>query len=164
MKKTPKERKDQVPPAVVVEMKVRDVAIPHITNVTSSIQKPAELVGGLIWSRAWCNYCTYTGNSVQLLHINGQFTSWSHEDSWVHIQNFLKISDIHTPIWVNSDYVRLTLFPFSLLGEATWWVKFDPTNSISPRDDLSWMFLIRFFPYGASDRKEEKFVPSFGQV
>ena len=38
---TSEERKDQDPPVVMVEMKVRDVVIPRTTNVTSSIHKPA---------------------------------------------------------------------------------------------------------------------------
>ncbi|XP_049381161.1 uncharacterized protein LOC125845656 [Solanum stenotomum] len=39
------EKEDQEPPAVMAEMKVRDVAIPQTSNVTSSIQKPAP--GGI---------------------------------------------------------------------------------------------------------------------
>jgi len=85
---------------------------------------------------------------VQLLHTNGQFTSLSHEDPTVHIQNFLEISDTYTPAGVNVDYVRLTLFPFSLLGEAKRWFNFEPSNSITSWDDLAQKFLIRFFPSG----------------
>ncbi|XP_049382857.1 uncharacterized protein LOC125847236 [Solanum stenotomum] len=85
---------------------------------------------------------------VQLLHTNGQFTDLSHEDPQVHLQNFLEISDMYTPTGVNSDYVRLTLFPFSLLGEAKRWLNFEPANSITTWDDLAWKFLIRFFPSG----------------
>ncbi|KAK4737094.1 hypothetical protein R3W88_000791 [Solanum pinnatisectum] len=67
-------------------------------------------------------------------------------DPQVHIQNFLEISDMYTPIRVSSDYVRLNLFPFSLLGEAERWLNSEPTNSITSWDDLALKFLIRFFP------------------
>ncbi|XP_049400024.1 uncharacterized protein LOC125864138 [Solanum stenotomum] len=77
----------------MAEMKVRDVAIPRTTNVTSSIQKPAP-DGRFELKR----------NVVQLLHINGQFTILSHEDPRVPIQNFLEISDTYIPTRVNSDY------------------------------------------------------------
>ncbi|XP_055830789.1 uncharacterized protein LOC129899801 [Solanum dulcamara] len=67
---------------------------------------------------------------VQLLHSNGQFTGLPHEDPQFHIQNFLEINDTYTPIGVSPDYVRLTLFPFSLLGESKRWLKLEPPNSI----------------------------------
>ncbi|KAH0735035.1 hypothetical protein KY285_010742 [Solanum tuberosum] len=91
----------------MAELRVRDVAIPCPTNVTSCIQKPEA--GGRFELKQ---------SMVQLLHANGQFTGLPHEDPTVHIQNFLEISDTYTPAGVNVDYVRLTLFPFSLLGEA----------------------------------------------
>ncbi|XP_055803721.1 uncharacterized protein LOC129872830 [Solanum dulcamara] len=79
---------------------------------------------------------------VQLLHSNGQFTGLPHEDPQVHIQNFLEISDTYTPIGVSPDYVRLTSFPFSLIGEAKRWLKSKPPNSITLWNDLSRKFLI----------------------
>lgn len=82
------------------------------------------------------------------MRTNGEFTGLSHEDPIVHIQNFLKISDTYTPAGVNVDYVRLTLFPFSLLGEAKRWLNSESANSITFWDDLAQKFLIRFFPSG----------------
>ncbi|KAK4737511.1 hypothetical protein R3W88_001208, partial [Solanum pinnatisectum] len=61
---------------------------------------------------------------MQLTHTNGQFTGLSHEDPQVHIKNFLEISDTYTPTGVNSNYVRVSLFVFSLLGEAKKMVEF----------------------------------------
>nr|XP_016453011.1 PREDICTED: beta-D-glucosyl crocetin beta-1,6-glucosyltransferase-like [Nicotiana tabacum] len=58
---------------------------------------------------------------IQLLHSNGQVTP---------------------------NYVRLTLFPFSLLGKAKRWLKAEPTNSITSWNDLARKFLARFFPSG----------------
>ena len=66
----------------------------------------------------------------------------------MHIQNFLEISDTYTPTGVNVDYVRLTLFPFSMLGEAKRRLNSEPANSITSWDDLAQKFLIRFFPSG----------------
>ncbi|KAH0709383.1 hypothetical protein KY284_010810 [Solanum tuberosum] len=119
----------------MAEMKARDVAIPRTTNVTSCIQKPEA--GGRFEPKQ---------SMVQLLHTNRQFTSLSHEDPTVHIQNFLEISDTYTLARVNVDYVRLTLFPFSMLGEAKRWLNSEPANSITSWDDLAQKFLITFFP------------------
>ena len=90
----------------MAEMKVRDVAIPRTTNVTSCIQKPEA--GGRFELKQ---------RMVQLLHTNRQFTGLLHEDPTFHIQNFLQISDTYTPTGVNVDHVRLTLFPFFCLGK-----------------------------------------------
>ncbi|XP_049360466.1 uncharacterized protein LOC125825176 [Solanum verrucosum] len=122
---------------MVTELKVRDVAISRPTNMTSCIQKPEP--GGRFELKQ---------SMVQILHTNWQFTGLSHEDPTTHIQNFLKISDTYTPTGVNKYYVRLTLFPFSLLGEAKRWLNSEPANSITTWDDLVQKFLIRFFPYG----------------
>ena len=66
---TLKEGENQYLPTVMEEMKVRDVAIPHTTNVTSSTQKSVR--GG----RFQLKY-----NMVQLLYTNKLFTGLSYED------------------------------------------------------------------------------------
>ncbi|KAH0769058.1 hypothetical protein KY290_013039 [Solanum tuberosum] len=53
---------------------------------------------------------------VQLLHTNGQFTSLSHEDPRVHIQNFLEISDTYTP--TGDDLARKVLIRFFPSGKT----------------------------------------------
>ncbi|XP_075076435.1 uncharacterized protein LOC142163082 [Nicotiana tabacum] len=83
---------------------------------------------------------------IQLLHANGQFMGLPHEDPQQHILNFLEISDTYITNGVTPDYVRLTLFPFSLLGEAKRWLKAEPANSITTWNDLARKFLARFFP------------------
>ncbi|XP_049405017.1 uncharacterized protein LOC125868401 [Solanum stenotomum] len=57
-------------------------------------------------------------------------------------------SDTYILAGMNVDYVRLTLFPFSLLGEAKRWLNSEPTNSITTWNDLAHKFFIRFFPSG----------------
>nr|XP_016495533.1 PREDICTED: uncharacterized protein LOC107814608 [Nicotiana tabacum] len=64
-----------------------------------------------------------------------------HEDRQQHILNFLEISDTYITNGVTPDYVRLTLFPFSLLGEAKQWLKAEPANSITSWNDLARIFL-----------------------
>ena len=113
------------------EMRVRGVAIPRPTYVTSCIQKLEA--GGRFELKQ---------RVVQILHSNGQFTGLSYKDPTIHIQNFHEISDTYTPTRENKDYVRLTLLPFSLLGEAKRWLNSDPTNSITTWNDLAQKFLI----------------------
>ncbi|XP_070008126.1 uncharacterized protein [Nicotiana sylvestris] len=78
--------------------------------------------------------------------VKPDITGLSHEDPQRHIQNFLEIADTYNYPNVSKDYVRITLFPFSLLGEAKEWLQKEPANSIHTWDDLTKKFLIKFFP------------------
>ena len=98
----------------------------------------------------------------QLLHTSGQFCGQSHEDPQVHLQNFLEISDTFTPTGVSTDYMRMTLFPFSLMGEAKRWLTSEPPNSITTWDGLARKFLIRFFPSGKTTKLRSQIL-SFEQ-
>ncbi|XP_075098010.1 uncharacterized protein LOC142175325 [Nicotiana tabacum] len=85
--------------------------------------------------------------------------SLPHEDPQQHILNLFEINDTYITNGVTPDYVRLTLFPFSLLGEAKRWLKVEPANSITSWNDLARKFLARFFPSGktAKIRTWERF-------
>ncbi|XP_070008742.1 uncharacterized protein [Nicotiana sylvestris] len=117
-------------------MVVQEVDAQH-ANVTSNIVKP----------RITRNF-ELKQSMIQLLHANGQFMGLPHEDPQQHILNFLEISDTYITNGVIPYYVRLTLFPFSLLGEAKLWLKAEPANSITTWNDLARKFLARFFPSG----------------
>nr|XP_009796630.1 PREDICTED: uncharacterized protein LOC104243174 [Nicotiana sylvestris] len=128
-------------------MAVQEVAMPNIANVTSSIVKP-RITG----------HFELKQSMIQLLHANRQFMGLPHEDSQQHILNFLEISDTYITNGVTPDYVRLTLFPFSLLGEAKRWLKEEPANSITTWNDLVRKFLARFFPSGKTAKIRSKIV------
>jgi len=85
---------------------------------------------------------------MQLLNSVGQFFGLSYEDPKWHIQSILEISDTYIPEGVNSNYVRLTLFPFSLIGETKRWLHAEPLLSITLWEYLDRKFLIQFFPSG----------------
>ncbi|KAK4737889.1 hypothetical protein R3W88_001586 [Solanum pinnatisectum] len=99
------------------------MVIPLTTNVASSIRKPPP--GGRFELKQ---------SKVQLLHSNGQFTGLPHEDPQIHLRNFIAITDTYMPTGVSSDYLRLTLFPYSLLGAAKYWLDIEPPNSITTWD------------------------------
>nr|XP_009777931.1 PREDICTED: uncharacterized protein LOC104227388 [Nicotiana sylvestris] len=93
-------------------MAVQEVAMPSIANVTSSIVKP-RITG----------HFELKQSMIHLIHANGQFMGLPHDDPQQHSLNFLEISDAYITNGVTPDYERLTLFPFSLLGEAKRWLK-----------------------------------------
>nr|XP_009625525.1 uncharacterized protein LOC104116385 [Nicotiana tomentosiformis] len=90
--------------------------------------------------------------------ITGQYVSLSHEDPQRHIQNFLKITDTYNYPNVSKDYVRLTLFPFSLMGEAKEWLQKETANSIHNWDDLTRKFLIKFLPTKKTKYRGARFL------
>ncbi|XP_019240098.1 PREDICTED: uncharacterized protein LOC109220092 [Nicotiana attenuata] len=83
-----------------------------------------------------------------------------HEDPHQHFLNFLEISNTYITNRVPLDYVRLTLFPFSLLGRAKRWLKAESTNSITSWNDLARNFLARFFPSGKTAKIRSEIVAS----
>ncbi|KAF3640409.1 putative ribonuclease H protein-like [Capsicum annuum] len=62
-----------------------------------------------------------------------------------HARQFMKSN-------MNIDYVRMTLVPYSLIGETKKWLNFKPANSITSWDGLPKKFLIRFFPSGKTTK------------
>ncbi|XP_060182500.1 uncharacterized protein LOC132612197 [Lycium barbarum] len=112
--------------------KVREVSVPRVADVTSSIVKPT--IEG---------HFELKHPMIQFLHSSGQFTGMSHEDPQRHIHTFLQIVDTFATGRVTKEYVRLTLFPFSLLGNASNWLLAEPANSITTWDDLATKFLTR---------------------
>ncbi|XP_049406133.1 uncharacterized protein LOC125869732 [Solanum stenotomum] len=131
----PRNPNNQGVPPIVPVRPVRDVAVPLTANLTSSIRKPPP--GGRFELKQ---------SMVQILQTNGQFTGLPHVDPQVHLRTFIDITNTYIPIGVSSDYVRLTLFPYSLLGAARHWLDSEPPNSITTWDDLAKKFLSRFFP------------------
>ncbi|XP_049347870.1 uncharacterized protein LOC125812419 [Solanum verrucosum] len=131
----PRNPNNQAEPHVVPARPVRDVAVPLTANLASSIRKPPP--GGRFELKQ---------NMVHILHTNGQFTGLPHEDPQVHLRTFIDITNTYIPIGVSSDYVKLTLFPYSLLGAARRSLDSEPPNSITTWDDLAKKFLSQLFP------------------
>ncbi|XP_060177730.1 uncharacterized protein LOC132607653 [Lycium barbarum] len=130
---------------------VREVAVPRVVDVTSCIVKPT--IEG---------HFELKHPMIQLFHSSGQFTGMSHEDPQRHIHTFLQIVDTFSTGRVTKEYVRLTLFPFSLLGNASNWLLAEPANSITTWDDLATKFLTRFFPPAKTTRLRRE-IMSFRQ-
>ncbi|XP_070019640.1 uncharacterized protein [Nicotiana sylvestris] len=117
------------------ERVVIEAARPILANMTQAIVKP-DITG----------HFELKQYMVQLIQSTRLFVGLSHEDPQRHIQNFLEITDTYNYPNVSKDYVRLTLFPFSLIGEVKEWLNKEPANSIRIWDDLARKLLIKFFP------------------
>ncbi|XP_061363125.1 uncharacterized protein LOC133306761 [Gastrolobium bilobum] len=91
-----------------------------------------------------------------LVHLvqKEQFAGTSAEDPYLHIENFLLLSDTVKINGVSRDSILLRLFTHSLKDDARRWLQSLPQGSITTWDDLQTKFLARFF--SASKRAKLK--------
>lgn len=92
---------------------------------------------------------------IQLLNLKGVFGGLSIDDETMHIMNFIGIYTLYNLSGVSQEALRLSLFLFSLRGEATLWLGELPQGSISRWNELRTQFLDKFFPSRILQLKDE---------
>ncbi|GJW46157.1 hypothetical protein Tco_0077803 [Tanacetum coccineum] len=84
------------------------------------------------------------------------FSGSDHEDANEHIEKVLEIVDLfHVPN-VTVDQLMLRVFPISLTGAASRWLRNEPTGSIKTWEDLKTKFLNKYCPPGRTAKKMEE--------
>ena len=83
-----------------------------------------------------------------LIHLvqSNQFNGLAHENPYTHLATFLEICNIVKIHQVPNEAIRLSLFPFSLVGNAKAWLNSFPQNSLNDWDDVVAKFLNKYFP------------------
>jgi hypothetical protein len=84
-------------------------------------------------------------NYLSLVQQN-QFGGSTFEDAGLHLNTFTEICDMMHIKDVNSDAVRLRLFPFSLRGKAKDWLLSLPKGTITSWNACTSAFMTKFFP------------------
>ena len=75
-----------------------------------------------------------------------QFSGAKHESPLAHLNEFEKYCNTIKVNGVNQEFVRLKLFPFSLIGRALEWLEKEvKPNSLHTWDDVTTAFLGRFY-------------------
>ncbi|GJS40062.1 retrovirus-related pol polyprotein from transposon TNT 1-94 [Tanacetum coccineum] len=84
------------------------------------------------------------------------FSGSDNEDANEHIEKVLKIVDLfHVPN-ITVDQLMLQVFPISLTGTASRWLRNKPTGSIKTWEDLKTKFLNKYCPPGRTTKKMEE--------
>ncbi|GKB83215.1 hypothetical protein Tco_0950110 [Tanacetum coccineum] len=84
------------------------------------------------------------------------FSRSDNEDANEHIEKVLEIVDLfHVPN-ITVDQLMLRVFPISLTGAATRWLRNEPTGSIKTWEDLKTKFLNKYCPPGRTAKKMEE--------
>ncbi|GJY45346.1 reverse transcriptase domain-containing protein, partial [Tanacetum coccineum] len=84
------------------------------------------------------------------------FSGLDNEDANEHIEKVLEIVDLfHVPN-ITMDQLMLRVFPISLTGAASHWLRNKPTGSIKTWEDLKTKFLNKYCPPGQTAKKIEE--------
>ncbi|GKD45587.1 putative reverse transcriptase domain-containing protein [Tanacetum coccineum] len=84
------------------------------------------------------------------------FSGSDNEDANGHIEKVLEIVDLfHIPNIIENQ-VMLRVFPISLIGAASRWLRNEPTGSITTWGDLKTKFLNKYCPPGRTAKKMEE--------
>ncbi|GJW10005.1 hypothetical protein Tco_1575832 [Tanacetum coccineum] len=102
---------------------------------------------------------------ITFLKLKGQFlkelrentfSGSDNEDANEHIEKVLEIVDLfHVPN-ITVDQLMLRVFPISLTGAASRWLRNEPTGSIKTWEDLKTKFLNKYCPPGRTAKKMEE--------
>ena len=88
---------------------------------------------------------TYPHSLIQLIQ-NNLFHGLPNEDPYAHLATYIKICNTVRLAGVLEDAIRLSLFSFSLSGEAKRWLHSFKGNSLKTWDEMVEKFLKKYFP------------------
>ncbi|GKE69199.1 retrovirus-related pol polyprotein from transposon TNT 1-94 [Tanacetum coccineum] len=84
------------------------------------------------------------------------FIGSNHEDANEHIEKFLEIVDLFHAPNITQDQLRLRVFPISLTGAASRWLRNEPTGSIKTWKEHKTKFLNKYCPLARTAKKMEE--------
>ncbi|GJR40516.1 putative reverse transcriptase domain-containing protein [Tanacetum coccineum] len=84
------------------------------------------------------------------------FSGSDHEDANKHIEKVLEIVDLFNVPNITQDQIMLRVFPMSLTGAASHWLRNKPSGSIKTWEDLKTKFLSKYCPPARTAKKIEE--------
>ena len=87
---------------------------------------------------------TYPHSLIQLIQGN-LFNAFPNEDPYAHLAKYIEICNTIKIVGVLEDAMRLSLFSFSLFGEAKRWLHSFKGNNLKTWDEVMEKFLKKYF-------------------
>nr|GEX12745.1 hypothetical protein [Tanacetum cinerariifolium] len=84
------------------------------------------------------------------------FSGSENKDANEHIERVLEIVDLFTTAVVTQDQLMLRVFPISLTGAASRWLRNEPTGSITNWEILKGKFLSKYCPPSRTAKRMEE--------
>ncbi|CAL1382923.1 unnamed protein product [Linum trigynum] len=86
------------------------------------------------------------------------FSGASNEDPHEHLRRFASICDTMKSPTMSDDAIRLRMFSFSLIGNASHWFQNLTPRSITTWAQLEKVFLDKYFPPALAMKRQEEIV------
>ncbi|GKA85050.1 hypothetical protein Tco_0806704 [Tanacetum coccineum] len=86
------------------------------------------------------------------------FSGSDNEDANEHIERVLEIADLFTVPDVTQDQIMLRIFPISLTGATSRWIRNEPAGSITTWEILKGKFLSKYYPPARTAKKMEEII------
>jgi len=99
----------------------------------------------IAWLEVQAHNITYPHSLIQLIQGN-LFHGLPNKDPYEHLATYIEICNTVKIAGVLEDAVRLSLFSFSLSGEAKRWLHSFKGNSLKTWDEVVEKFLKKYFP------------------
>lgn len=87
-----------------------------------------------------------TSIMLHMLQMKGLYEGQAFEDRNVHLKNFVEVCASLNIAHITQESIRLRLFPFSITSEAVLWLRSLLPDSITSWDELTMVFLDKYFP------------------
>ncbi|CAL1379310.1 unnamed protein product [Linum trigynum] len=99
-----------------------------------------------------------TPTFINMITNGYTFSGASTEDPHEHLRRFASICDTMKSPTVSDDAIRLRMFSFSLLGNASHWFQNLTPRSITTWGQLEKVFLDKYFPPALAMKRQEEIV------
>jgi len=117
----------------------------RVTLEDYSSSSVSQFFASIVRPEVQAHNINYPHSLIHLIQGN-LFHGLPNEDPYVHLATYIEICNIVKIVGVPDEAIRLSLFSFSLAGEAKKWLHSFKGNSIKTWEEVVEKFLKKYFP------------------